>query len=90
VLGGLEQYTLLVPPDGDGPKLLLQGVPEGKAAKNRMHIDIRAVDIEAEADRLVALGATRGERFDPPQFQSHWIVMTDPEDNEFCVCTMGT
>jgi predicted enzyme related to lactoylglutathione lyase len=87
VLGELEQYVLLVPPEGDGPKLLLQGVPEGKAAKNRMHIDIRAADIEVEADRLAAIGASRGERFDPPQFQNHWIVMSDPEGNEFCVCS---
>lgn len=68
---------------GSGLRVLLQKVPEPKTVKSRMHVDIESDDIDAEKDRLVALGATvvreeveRGFRF--------W-VLTDPFDNEFCV-----
>ena len=85
-----------VDPDGDGPRLWFQRVPEGKAAKNRLHLDIRAAPglegdarmtaLEAECDRLVALGATRVRRFEPePPTSSGFIVMQDPEGNEFCL-----
>lgn len=81
---------------GDGPRLFFQKVPEGKSAKNRVHLDIRAapglqgdermVALEKEADRLVALGATRQQRHEPaPPLGAGHIVMTDPEDNEFCL-----
>ncbi|MGW1372980.1 VOC family protein [Streptomyces sp. NPDC002446] len=83
-------------PDGHGPRLLFQQVPEGKVAKNRVHLDVRAAPglegeermaaLEAECDRLVALGATRVRRFEPaPPLGSGFIVMTDPEGNEFCL-----
>jgi hypothetical protein len=78
----LDQYVVLVPLEGaTGSVFLVQGVPESKAAKNRMHLDLHVSDPEAEAQRLVALGATRtgvgalGE--------ISWISMTDPEGNEF-------
>ena len=83
-------------PDGDGPRLFFQQVPEGKTAKNRVHLDLRAAPglqgeermaaLEAECDRLVALGATRVERHEPqlPLTNGH-IVMSDPEGNEFCL-----
>jgi predicted enzyme related to lactoylglutathione lyase len=61
-----------------------QKVPETKTSKNRLHLDVKVDEIAPEADRLVALGATRfGEvRADPPgRFQ----VMIDPEGNEFCL-----
>jgi glyoxalase superfamily protein len=85
-----------VDPDGDGPRLWFQRVPEGKAAKNRLHLDIRAAPglegdarmtaLEAECQRLVALGATRVRRFEPePPTSSGFIVMQDPEGNEFCL-----
>jgi catechol 2,3-dioxygenase-like lactoylglutathione lyase family enzyme len=85
-----------VDPDGDGPRLWFQKVPEGKAAKNRLHLDIRAAPglegdarmtaLEAECQRLVALGATRVRRFEPePPTSSGFIVMQDPEGNEFCL-----
>jgi hypothetical protein len=63
---------------------MLQRVPEQKSVKNRMHLDIRAQDIESEAKRLEGLGARRidiGQGPDPG-----WITMADPEGNEFCVC----
>ena len=83
-------------PDGDGPRLFFQQVPEGKTAKNRVHLDLRAAPglqgdermaaLEAECARLVELGATRLERHDPePPLAGGHIVMADPEGNEFCL-----
>ncbi|CCH32205.1 VOC family protein [Actinosynnema sp. NPDC047251] len=83
-------------PEGHGPRLFFQQVPEGKAAKNRVHLDVRAAPgltgddrmaaLEAECDRLVALGAGRVRRFEPePPMAFGYIVMTDPEGNEFCL-----
>jgi catechol 2,3-dioxygenase-like lactoylglutathione lyase family enzyme len=78
----------LEPPEGlDGPALYLQAVPEPKTAKNRLHLDWDVADMEAEADRLVALSATRGERRETPWGDGTvgWITMQDPEGNEFCL-----
>ena len=69
---------------GDGPKLVFQRVPEAKSVKNRMHLDVIVDDIEAEAARYVALGATRVEKIS--EFGCTWIVMHDPEGNELCLC----
>jgi hypothetical protein len=85
----------LVDPGGIGPRIFFQRVPEGKTAKNRLHLDVNAGGgpdtpitdrrrhVDAEVDRLVAAGATvigpveqRGE---------YWVVLGDPEGNEFCV-----
>jgi len=69
-----------------GPRLFFQRVPEGKAVKNRLHLDVNVRDeaaMEAEADRLAALGATRVRRYDEDGEQ--WIWMEDVEGNEFCV-----
>jgi catechol 2,3-dioxygenase-like lactoylglutathione lyase family enzyme len=85
-----------VDPEGSGPRLFFQRVPEHKQAKNRMHLDVRAAPgleggarmaaLEAEAERLVARGATRLERHEPaPPLSAGHIVMTDPEGNEFCL-----
>ena len=85
-----------LPKDGDGPRIFFQQVPEGKAAKNRVHLDVRAAPnlendqrmaaLEAESERLVALGATRLKRFEPePGLGLGHIVMQDPEGNEFCL-----
>jgi hypothetical protein len=87
-------YTLLSWGGPGFPRLALQRVPESKAAKNRMHLDIVEVDIEAEAGRLEKLGAHRLED-GPRREQLHdavvsWIVMADPEGNEFCVCDGGS
>ncbi|HET9420282.1 MAG TPA: VOC family protein [Nocardioides sp.] len=88
--------SALVDPDGKGPRIFIQRVPEGKTAKNRVHLDVRAAPglegdermaaLEAECERLVALGATRFQRYDPaPPLQLGTIVMNDPEGNEFCL-----
>lgn len=58
-------------------------VPEPKVAKNRMHLDLMALDPEAEVARLVQLGATR--MADKEEYGYTWTVMTDPEGNEFCI-----
>ncbi len=88
-LGRAEPYVLLLDPDGVGPKLLLQAVPEPKVGKNRMHLDIDAADIEAEASRLETLGARRVAGEQHQEHGSSWILMADPEGNEFCVCDGG-
>ncbi|CND54211.1 glyoxalase/bleomycin resistance protein/dioxygenase [Mycobacterium tuberculosis] len=88
--------SALVDPDGAGPRLFFQRVPEGKQAKNRVHLDVRAAPglagdarmkaLEAEAERLVSHGATRLQRHEPaPPLGAGHIVMADPEDNEFCL-----
>jgi len=69
-------------PDGSKPTLLFIKVPEGKTVKNRLHFDFVPDDQAAEVERLLALGATRA---DIGQGQQTWVVMADPEGNEFCV-----
>ena len=88
------RYAAVVDPNGVGPRVLFQKVPEGKIVKNRWHLDIDIVDPSLpveEQDRsreagiatLIGRGATEVARFDLPQ--GKWVVMTDPEGNEFCV-----
>jgi predicted enzyme related to lactoylglutathione lyase len=86
VVGAVDNYVMLVPDGREGPKLLLQRVPEHKGAKNRMHLDIEVVDIEYLAEKLEALGGTRLEADAHSEHGMRWIVMADPEGNEFCVC----
>ena len=85
-----------VDPDGRGPRIFFQRVPEGKQVKNRLHLDVRAAPglegdermaaLEKEGARLVALGATRVGRHEPdPPMSLGWVVMQDPEGNEFCL-----
>ncbi len=88
-VGSAGAYVALYPRDGDGPKLLLQQVTDPKTVKNRMHLDIDAVDVEAEADRLAGLGAQRTTTDICHEHGSSWIVMSDPEGNEFCICDGG-
>jgi predicted enzyme related to lactoylglutathione lyase len=55
-----------------------------------MHLDIETPDIEAEAARLEALGATRAQADQIAELGTNWILMADPEGNEFCVCDGGS
>ncbi|MGH2734527.1 MAG: VOC family protein [Actinomycetota bacterium] len=90
-----NDMNAVVDPQGGGPRLLFQKVPEPKTVKNRVHLDVnvggphgtsledRTPRVDAHAAKLTAAGATilrdveeRGER---------WIVMADPEGNEFCL-----
>lgn len=88
--------SALEDPDGSGPRIFFQQVPEDKAAKNRVHLDVRTASelrgeermdaLEAECARLLALGATRLARHEPEAPTSiGFIVMADPEGNEFCL-----
>ena len=88
-VGGAGNYVLLVAADGALPKLLLQAVPEPKSTKNRMHLDIEIADVESEASRLEALGARRLEPGVRTEHGTSWVIMADPEGNEFCVCDGG-
>ncbi|HZG98602.1 MAG TPA: VOC family protein [Nocardioidaceae bacterium] len=85
-----------VDPEGVGPRLFFQRVPEGKQVKNRVHLDVRAAPgltgdarmaaLETEAEQLITHGATRLERHEPsPPLSMGHIVMADPEGNEFCL-----
>jgi predicted enzyme related to lactoylglutathione lyase len=85
VSGFADQWGMLKGPR-DGDVFLLQAVPEPKSGKNRMHIDITASDIEAKAKELEELGAQRLSEDTVSQFGMTWIVMADPEGNEYCVC----
>lgn len=67
--------------DGVAPDLLFLRVPEGKSGKNRVHLDLRPVDQQAELKRLTALGARVIDVGQPAD--ASWIVMRDPEGNEF-------
>ena len=87
--------SAIVDPDGVGPRLYFQRVPEGKTAKNRVHLDVnvgggrdtpieaRKRTIEAAAARLEDEGATRVRPFE--ERGEFWMVMQDPEGNEFCL-----
>lgn len=68
---------------GGSPTLLFQPVPESKAGKNRLHLDLApsSGDQHEEVDRLVALGAT----VLADEARHPWVVLADPEGNEFCV-----
>jgi hypothetical protein len=67
---------------GGGPDLLFLTVPEAKTVKNRLHIDLRPKDRDAEVERALALGARHA---DIGQGEQTWVVLADPEGNEFCI-----
>ena len=73
---------LLVATDGSGHRLGLMPSQGEKAGKNRVHLDLRPDDQQAEVQRLEGLGA---RRIDIGQTDVTWVVMADPEGNEFCV-----
>jgi hypothetical protein len=77
---------MLAPPPAGGPVLGFQRVPEERAGKNRLHLDLgAAAGGHAEVERLVGLGATvLGERGGDAEGLV-WTTLTDPEGNEFCV-----
>lgn len=82
-------------PSGVGPRLFFQRVPEGKAVKNRVHLDVRVgtglvsaerlAALEAESERLVALGAVQERVLLADEYNESCIVMRDVEGNEFCL-----
>ncbi|BCJ68352.1 VOC family protein [Polymorphospora rubra] len=72
--------------DGTGPVLLFLRVPEPKQVKNRLHVDLQPTDRtrDEEVVRLLGLGATQIADHRRPD-GSGWVVLADPEGNEFCV-----
>lgn len=71
------------PEDGIVPDLMFLRVPESKAGKNRLHLEVRPDDQAAEVARLEGLGARRVDVGQGPDVS--WVVMGDPDGNEFCV-----
>jgi hypothetical protein len=85
-----DGYRILVPLEEEppGPVVILQPVPESKAVKNRMHLDVHPDDPAAHVLRLEQLGA---QRVGAPvsAFGVEWQTMHDPEGHEFCVVAHG-
>ena len=83
----------VVDPEGKGPRFYFQQVPEEKVVKNRVHVDVnvgdglsgdeRRMKVEQEAARVESLGGSKLRAID--ERDEFWIVMADPEGNEFCL-----
>jgi hypothetical protein len=85
----------IVDPEGKGPRIFFQQVPEPKSVKNRVHLDVnvgggpgapvdeRRARVDAAVERLIGLGATKLRPYE--QNGEYWVVMRDPEGNEFCL-----
>jgi predicted enzyme related to lactoylglutathione lyase len=79
-----EDEVVIAKDEGTYPGLVFGTVPEAKTVKNRLHIDLVPDDQDAEVARVLALGATRA---DVGQRDVKWVVLADPEGNEFCILT---
>ncbi|MFN2594075.1 MAG: VOC family protein [Actinomycetota bacterium] len=79
-----EEIAIEPPEDGSGPAILFLRVPDAKVVKNRWHLDLNPHDQASEVARLKSLGA---REVDIGQKDVSWVVMADPEENEFCVLT---
>lgn len=87
--------SAIVDPDGTGPRVYFQRVPEPKVVKNRVHLDVsvgggpsvpleeRRHRVDEAVDRVVAIGASKLRAFE--EHGEYWVVMADPEGNEFCL-----
>jgi predicted enzyme related to lactoylglutathione lyase len=73
------------PEVGRIPDILFIKVPDEKVVKNRLHLDLRPIDQAAEVTRLEALGARQIDIGQNEGSTKSWVVMADPEGNEFCV-----
>jgi hypothetical protein len=74
--------VVLEAPPGAGPNWLFVAVPDDKVVKNRIHLDFRPDRQQAEVERVIGLGA---RRVDIGQGEQTWVVLADPEGNEFCI-----
>jgi hypothetical protein len=93
---GEEEWNAVFDPDGVGPRVLFHRVPESKAGKNRVHLDVRVAGprgtpkelrralVDAEAVRLIEGGAKHVRTVEDEM--DYFAVMQDPEGNEFCIC----
>lgn len=87
--------SAVVDPEGAGPRIFLQQVPEPKSVKNRVHLDLNAsgglsvpleerrTRVDAEVERLAGIGATK--QWINEEYGEYSVVMQDPEGNEFCI-----
>jgi catechol-2,3-dioxygenase len=82
-----DSFISLASSDGDGPPMYILPVPEAKSVKNRLHLDLHAVDCtqEEEVERLLAVGAGRADVAQGQGPGVTWVVLADPEGNEFCI-----
>ncbi|MGI9666006.1 MAG: VOC family protein [Acidimicrobiia bacterium] len=90
-----EFFDAIIDPNGEGPRVWFQEVPESKSIKNRLHFDLlvgggrsvplneRKQRVHAEADRLIAVGATLTRVMDNSEMNHYAVAMQDPEGNEF-------
>ena len=78
-------YRSLGPESGAGIEMLLQRVPDVKHQKNRLHLDLRTPDLEAEVSRVRELGAALLTRQPVAEDGWLWHILADPDGNEFCV-----
>ncbi|AUA10341.1 VOC family protein [Streptomyces sp. SID8382] len=95
--GAGETPESIVDPEGQGPRVWFQQVPESKVTKNRLHLDLkvgggrdvplaaRTERVTATVDRLKGAGATILRIMDEPEMEYYGVVLQDPEGNEFCV-----
>ena len=79
---GDDREVAIAPQAGHGPRFLFLEVHDEKVVKNRLHLDLRPGDQNAEVDRVEQLGA---RRIDIGQGDVTWVVLADPEGNEFCI-----
>ena len=92
VVQSRESWSNIISAAPNAPKRInFAKVPEGKTVKNRLHFDLKVDDLDTEVSRLVGLGASIVERRARAvdgridQGQDGWLVMKDPEGNEFCI-----
>jgi hypothetical protein len=81
--GGNEWFATIGHHDNARPAWFFAKVPEGKVAKNRVHVDLKSDDRPTELARLLALGAQHLADYD--EYGHQWTTLRDPEGNEFCV-----
>ena len=84
-----DGFSMATHPEGARPTLLFIRVPEARTVKNRVHLDLGSDDREAEVQRLLGLGATRGATHRMPEYNVTWTVLQDPEGNELYVAQDG-
>ena len=82
---GSDRYRGLQPDSGAGIDVLLQRVPDVKGQKNRLHLDLRTPDLDAEVRRVLDLGATLLTSEPVTEDGWFWHILADPDGNEFCV-----
>jgi predicted enzyme related to lactoylglutathione lyase len=84
-LGEPPHYVGLAQTDEAAPVLSFQRVADAKSGKNRLHFDIAVDDIESATHRIEQLGGRPLAAPDIEEYGFRWRIMTDPEDNEFCL-----